>query len=406
MGKQRRPRLLVLASTYPRWAGDVEPGFVHELTKRLAVDFDVIVIAPHAPGAAREEDLDGVRVLRYRYAPVRFETLVNNGGIVTNLRRARWKWILVPTFILMGFWGAWRLTRRWRPDVVHAHWLLPQGLVAALLAGLISPAPSLVVTSHGADLFALRGRLLDALKRFVVRHAETVTVVSTTMRDELVRIGIARDRIRVQPMGVDLDGSFTPDPRVIRAPHKLLFVGRLVEKKGLRHLIDAMPYILSQHPSASLVVAGFGPEEAARREQAARLGVSGHVSFIGAVPQADLPDLYRSAAVFVAPFVRAESGDQEGLGLVLVEAAGCGCQVVTSDLPTVHDVFEDSQVRLAEAGSPASLTEAVSAALSAPRSIEESERVRASLVARFDWRVVAARYASILAGSEMQAPRH
>src|ERR1700735_2418201 len=99
-----RSTLLVLASTYPRWRGDPEPGFVHELAKRLTDQFHVIAIVPAAPGAAAREILDDVEVIRYRYAPHRFETLVNDGGIVTNLRRHRWKVLLVPPFVLAQAW--------------------------------------------------------------------------------------------------------------------------------------------------------------------------------------------------------------------------------------------------------------------------------------------------------------
>ena len=98
-----RPRLLVLASTYPRWQGDAEPGFVHQLARRLVGAFDVAVLCPHAAGAPTDEEMDGVRVKRYRYAPSRFETLVNDGGIVTNLRRNPVKWLLVPGFLLGQF---------------------------------------------------------------------------------------------------------------------------------------------------------------------------------------------------------------------------------------------------------------------------------------------------------------
>ena len=78
-----RPVLLVLASTYPRWADDHEPGFVHELARRLTDRFRVLALVPHSPGSSTRETLDGVEVIRYRYAPGRLETLVNDGGIVT-----------------------------------------------------------------------------------------------------------------------------------------------------------------------------------------------------------------------------------------------------------------------------------------------------------------------------------
>lgn len=394
---QRRV-LLVLASTYPRWPGDPEPGFVHELSKRLASRFRVIVLGPHAPGAKTREVLDGVEVVRYRYAPERWETLVNDGGIVTNLKRARWKLLLVPGFVLGQAWAAWRLMRRERVDVIHAHWLVPQGLIAALLQWLPGRRVPYVVTSHGADLYALKGRGLDALKRFVARRSSAATVVSSAMRERLAALGVPAAHIHVLPMGVDLSGCFTPDPSVQRSQHEILFVGRLVEKKGLRHLINAMPRVLERVPDAFLTIAGFGPEEAALRQQVHALGLAAKVRFLGAVPQAELPALYRRAALFVAPFVQAESGDQEGLGLVLVEAIGCGCPVLAGDVPAVAEVLGSNTADLTvQAWDAEALTTRMVAVLCSPMAAyKQAEQLRADCQLRFDWRAVGGRYSKLL----------
>src|SRR3546814_12725762 len=98
------------------------------------------------------ETLDGVEVIRYRYAPGWLETLVNDGGIVINLKRSKWKCLLVPGFVLAQAWGAWRLIRRERVDVIPAPWLLPQGWVAAMLRFMPGPIVPFVVTSHGAEI--------------------------------------------------------------------------------------------------------------------------------------------------------------------------------------------------------------------------------------------------------------
>ncbi|MDB5973823.1 MAG: hypothetical protein JWR07_583, partial [Nevskia sp.] len=254
-----RPSLLVLASTYPRWRGDSEPGFVHELCRRLTGSFKVIAVVPSSPSAAAHELLDGVEVFRFRYAPRRLETLVNDGGIVANLRRNPWKLMLLPSFVVGQAWLAARLFRRFRFAAVHAHWLIPQGLVAAWLCRK-RRAPFLV-TSHGADLFALRGRGFEIAKRLVIRRAAALTVVSTAMRDELERLGADSSKVSVAPMGVDLRDRFTLSNTAQRSAHQILFVGRLVEKKGARYLVEAMPMVLRQHPQARLSIAGFGPEQ-------------------------------------------------------------------------------------------------------------------------------------------------
>ena len=392
----RRPRLLVLASTYPRWKGDPEPGFVHELARRLTSEFDVTVLGPHAPGAAPDENLDGVHVVRYRYAPARFETLVNDGGIVTNLRRHPLKWLLLPGFIGGQIWHAWRLVRRWEPDVLHAHWLIPQGLVIALLGRISRHWGPYLVTSHGSDLFGLRAKPWQAVKRFVSRKAAAITVVGSVMRDELAGIGVDSRKVHIEPMGVDLVQRFSPDPSTPRTKDQLLFVGRLVESKGVHHLIDAMPAIRLQRPAARLDIVGFGPQEAALRVLVKRRGLSDCVRFLGAQPQQALPSFYRRSALFVAPFTE---GAKEGLGLVLVEAAGCGCPIVAGAVPGVRDVVGSGEdVWLVPPGEVEALAAACIDALrrDSAEAQARAERLRSTLLARFDWSARSACYRDLL----------
>jgi glycosyltransferase involved in cell wall biosynthesis len=393
-----RPRLLVLASTYPRWPGDPEPGFVHELAKRLAAGFEVTLLGPHAPGAKPRERMDGVEVVRYRYAPERLETLVNDGGIVTNLKRSRWKWLLVPSFVLAQAWVAWRLLRQRRIDVVHAHWLLPQGLIAALLQSLPGRKVPFVVTSHGADLYALRGGVLDAAKRFVLRRCAAATVVSSAMLDRLRAIGAPTGKVSVLSMGVDVSGRFRPDPGVERRADEILFVGRLVEKKGVAHLIRALPRVLAQRPSVRLAIAGFGPCEAQLRGESQAAGVAAHVDFLGALPQSRLPELYQRAGVFVAPFVRAGSGDQEGLPVALMEAIACGCPILAGDVAGLHDLLgEHAHAVVFDPFDEAGLADRILATIADPQAAgERALRMGASVRRRFDWDAIAGGYGAIL----------
>jgi len=386
-----------LTSTYPRWADDSEPGFVHELCHRLVDNFDVRVVGPHAPGALNQETMDNVEIRRYRYAPVRLQTLVNDGGIVTNLKRQPWKWLLLPGFLLGQLWTTWRQIRRWRPDVVHAHWLIPQGLTAALICLLVRDNPPLLVTSHGTDMNGLRFWPMPGLKRLVIRQAAGATIVSSGMLSAMKGQGLCTDRVAIEPMGADLKTRFTPDNGISRSSHELLFVGRLVEVKGVRFLIAAMPEIIENHPGARLTVAGFGPEERNLRKQAQSLGIRHKVRFIGAVPQKRLPELYRRAAVFVAPFVETSGGHQEGLGLVTIEAIGCGCLAVVSDLPATRDVIEDDAFRFTPA-SVEGIAKSISKALAMSPDHREhvAKAQRKNVVPRFDWQARAASYGQLL----------
>lgn len=400
-----RPKLLVLASTYPRWRDDVEPGFVHELARRLADTFDVSVLCPHARGALERECMDGVNIIRYRYAPECLESLVHNGGIATNLRRSRWKLLLIPSFVACQVFNAWRASRSLGIDVIHAHWLVPQGCVAALLRILPGLRIPFVATSHGADLFALRGKFFDWMRRYVAGQAQRLTVVSNAMLAAIQ--GASRHaRVDVVPMGTDLQCRFVV-AQGARLPHEILFVGRLVEKKGLRHLIEALPFILDEIPQASLDVVGFGPEENILKQRVETLGLQQRVRFHGGLPQAALAQLYQRAAVFVAPFVASSSGDQEGLGLVMVEAIGCGCPVIAGDVPAVHDVLGNWPQCLIVPTEPRQLAAKVLSVLRDPvNAAALAIRIREDVKSRLDWQAVTRAYTDILMSALANGERH
>jgi len=383
--------LLVLSSTYPRWRGDTEPGFVHELARRLVDRFDVTVITPHAAGAARREKMDGVFVRRFRYAPVRLETLVHHGGMLTNVRRSPWKWLLVPWFLLGQGMALLGVLRCWRPEVVHAHWFLPQGWLAACMVGKVP----LLVTSHGADLFGLRGRIAARMRRHVIHRAAALSVVSEAMRRRVLE-EVPGVCARVMPMGVDCEGRFFPDTSM-RDIDTLLFVGRLVEKKGLRHLIAAMPAILESRLGVTLDVIGSGPCRAELDGQVAALGLQEHVRFLGGLAQDDLPRHYRRATLLVAPFVEADNGDQEGLGLVVAEAMACMCPVLVGDVAAVQDLVSEATGVRVDASNRDVLASAIVSLLQDPSRRDRLARQACRHVLQnYAWSGVADRYAQLL----------
>ncbi len=386
---QPRPRLIVLSSTYPRWPNDPEPAFVHELAKRLVDRFEVVAVVPHAPGTAADEMMDGVRVLRYRYGPAALETLVQDGGMMTHLRQSPWKWLLVPGFLILQWVSARRLLVP--GTIVHAHWIVPQGLIARCL-----PCPYMV-TSHGADMFMLRSPFAMAIKRSVLARARAFTVVSRALQ-QCARDSLNAGSAVVRSMGVDLKHRFTPDRSTARDRYEILFVGRLVEKKGIDTLLRAMPEVVRRHPRVKLTIVGHGPLRHVLGVTASDLGVESHVRFVGSVAQEALPALYRRAAVFAAPFILSRSGDQDGLGLTVVEALGCGCPVIVGAVPATDDIIAEARsVRPIAPGDAGALATALNEVLEDPTAAAVAAAIdRNALVARFDWESVADEYAEML----------
>ena len=423
----RRPRLLVLSSTWPARGADGQwhgPVFVRELAQRLTTWFDVCVLVPHRAGLPLLEQDEGLQVQRYRYAPAALQQLAYGAGIAAQLREARWRWLLVPGFLLAQVLAIRRLRRTWPADVVHAHWLIPQGVAAAVAASLSLPggrmAPPLACTCHGTDIFGFNGGAAQYLKRFALRRTPALAVVSHGLASALTtRLGqVGEERPpAILPMGVDLQSRFVPRasappvagtagalPAATRDPLAgqgfVLFVGRLIPFKGVEVLIDAAARLVRQRPDLQVRIAGQGPLRAALEARVARQGLQHCVAFLGAVPQQALPALYQAAAVCVVPSVRTAEGHEEALGLVMVEALGCGCPVIGSDLPGMADVLQHEQTALTfPAGDAHALAGALDRLLGDPALADRlAQQGRAHALQGFDWPVVAARYAGWLGG--------
>jgi glycosyltransferase involved in cell wall biosynthesis len=174
----------------------------------------------------------------------------------------------------------------------------------------------------------------------------------------------------------------------------------------LVHLIDALPAVLARRPATLLTIAGFGPEEENLRGQARRLGIADRVVFTGAMQQRALPDLYRRAALFVAPFVRDASGNQEGLPVVLMEAIGCGCPIVVGNVAGLGDLLGEALRDVCvDPADPHALAAAILAALDDPMTARtRAETLRRLAIGKVDWNIIAAAYTRVLSAVSRTQP--
>lgn len=386
--------ILVLTSTYSRWKDDTEPKFVDNLCQNMARGHRVHVVAPHAKGIPTSEVLDGIPVFRFRYCLESWQTLAYNGGILPNLKSNRLRLLLVPLFIASQLLLVIRLVRKYHYDVIHAHWIIPQGLVAILARPLARSRPSVVVTSHGGDLFALQGSLLARLKKWITRRADALTVVSNVMRHKAVAMGLKDERsIRSIPMGVESGGSFVP-PAQNAVRKDLLFVGRLVDKKGVEYLLRALPEILAHHPDTKLTVIGDGPLRSALMRICSELGVAESVTFTGSLTNRDIPPYVQSCAIAIFPSVVTDSGDQEGTPVAIMEAMACACPVIVSDYPGARDIIQpDANGLLVEQKHPGQIAQAVNRLLG-DTALRQAlgEAGRRYVEQTYDWTIISAKF--------------
>jgi glycosyltransferase involved in cell wall biosynthesis len=358
-------RVLVVATTFPRWTGDSEPRFVFDLSRRLAKKVRLWVLAPHAPGARLREEMDGVTVLRFPYFfPKSAQTLCYEGGILPKLKTRPWACIQLPFFLLSLFFAIWQAVRQHRINFIHCHWIIPQGGFVAFLSA-IKKIPY-ILTAHGGDVFAFSDNpIVATLRKYALSGCKQCLVNSHATLDAIQPVA-PDTRFGLIPNGIDVE-QFNEKHRDDQLKKELqvegvliLGVGRFVEKKGFKYLIEAMPSILQQHPTARLALIGFGPEENRLKQQAQTLNLGDKVLFPGAKSGAALARFYASADIFVGPSIVVSGGDTEGQGVVFLEAMASKTAVVATRVGGITDMIRDGDTGLlAPEKNPAALAHAI-----------------------------------------------
>jgi glycosyltransferase involved in cell wall biosynthesis len=377
-------RVVFLAHSYPRHDSDVAGSFLLRLARALGeTGVEVRVVAPSADGLEAREELGGVPVMRYRYAPRRLETLAYTGTMADAVRETWAARAALGGLLAASAVATRRAVRAWRADIVHAHWWFPGGAAAA--APGASAGRPVVVTLHGSDVRLARA-LAPARAAYarVAGRAAGVTAVSSYLCAESREMAPAVP-CEVAPMPVAAD-LFSPP--LINAPRRgVLFVGRLTAQKGVDALLRATALGAFDAP---LTVCGDGPEEAPLRALAASLGIAARVRWLPAQPQPQLADLYRSAAVVAMPSV------EEGLGLVAVEAGMCETPVVGFRSGGLVDVVRDGQTgALVPPGDTAALAHAIAAFVNDPARARDAGGRARSAAAPFTPAAAAARYRAV-----------
>jgi colanic acid/amylovoran biosynthesis glycosyltransferase len=316
-------KIVVLTTSYPRHAEDTVGRFIADAVERVrAAGVDVTVVSP---------------------ADFRHFGIAYGHGVLGNLRRAPWKYLLLPLFFLSYARAARRAATG--ADLVHAHWL--QSAIVARLTGR-----PYVVQLWGSDLAMGWGR-------WGLRRARAVICPSTALADEARKLGA--DRVEVIPSGVDLPREVGEEAD----PPEVLYAGRLSLEKGVLELVEAARGL-------NLVVAGDGP----LRDQVPEA--------LGFIPPSELAGFYARAAVVVCPSHR------EGFGVACLEAMAHGRPVVASAVGGLLDLVVDGETGIhVPPGDVAALRAAIERLLAdreLRRRMGEAGRRRAA--ERFSWEAV------------------
>lgn len=349
-----RQRVVMVASSYPRFPGDTVGTFMEPIARGLAArGHEIHMVLPWHPRWTRPPREDGVTFHLFRYAPLARLNVFGYAGALEADERLRGAAIAAAPLAAAAGWRAARsVAQAIDATIVHGHWVVPGGVIAAAAAG----SRPLVISLHGSDVFVAETHAaVGRAARWAFGRAAYVTACSEDLRQRAIGLGADRSRSRTIPYGVDA-ARFAPDPDArarVRATWGLapdaevvLGVGRFVRKKGFEYLIDAVARLAPARPRLRLVLAGGGDLLAELEGRIAAHGIAERARLPGVLLQDEVAAALAAADVCVVPSVKEPSGNVDGLPNVVLETLASGTPLVASPAGGIGAVVRDGDTGL------------------------------------------------------------
>lgn len=337
-------KILEITHYFPPHVGGVEK-FVHNLSKDLiSLGYEITVLTTWRPGDTYNDQLNGIRVIRHKPWCTIFRNPITPG-------------MLSPKLNIQEY------------DLIHAHVYYSFATIAAVKLKRVYKKP-LVITCHGNLISG--NKMFDCIEpiytksigKFLLLNADCITIMSESEKKRLIGIGINNNKLFYLPNVIDLHkwGKYKKnlglpfDQKFFEENKIILFVGSIIERKGVDYLIKALPLIYERIPNAFCVFVGDGDFMRQAKQLINEFNISNRVFFTGQLESQRLAEYYSVADVYVLPSLA------EGLPTTMMEAAAFSKPLVSTNINGVRDHFSDVAI-LVEPRNTQSLADAIVAVL-------------------------------------------
>ncbi len=393
-----KTRLLILTSSYPSVSDVVSQSFMTDLAESLSKkNIDVFVICPHLSGLPHREERNTITIIRFPYWFIPSgQKLCATGGITSSLNTSLLAYMQLIPFCICQFLIALRTIKRERIDIIHSHWILPQGMIGALIR-MITGIPH-ITSIHGTDIHLVHTRkVFHPFMKMIAYYSQYITANSShTHRLFMEVISSTQTKTAIIPMGIHPE-QFSGQSYVKKKKRiTILFVGRLIQWKGVTYLIHAIKLVISRGWDVHLNIIGNGPEKEELQQFTHTLGIPSNVHFLGNMERKQLLSQYKNADLFVLPSI-VYKNQTEGLGVVLLEAMASGVPVIGSNIGGIPDIIKDDvNGLLVPPGDPQALADAIIRILKNPDLAERFRKAGQETVRdRFSWDVITDQFVEV-----------
>lgn len=336
-------KICMLTTSFPAYSKGYQSPFVYRLARSIVKkNIDLNVIAPfYRISRKKYEVMDGIKVHRFQYLPLRYQSLTEKGGLPSNFKKRFSGKIEILFYITAFFIKSLKIAPK--TDIIHCQWVL-SALVGLPFRALYTKP--LILTLRGADAnMSLNNFFLKKIFTFVLKHCDCVVSNNKYVARLVSGLNIRlKSKIKVISNGVDLDIFKPRDKQDIRKKLGLplnkriiLFTGWLIERKGVTYLISAVEKIIKQKKDVLFIILGDGQLKEELLTKVKYLKIENYIKFVGPKPPEEIPYWMSAADIFILPSL------SEGMPNVVMEAMASGLPVIATSVSGTPELIEDGK---------------------------------------------------------------
>jgi len=318
-----------------------------------------------------------------------------------NLKRSHLAKLEVLPFLISELLLTLFLVIKNKIEIINSHWIIPQGFIGALAKKIVKVKKH-IVTIHAGDIsFLERLPFKRQIFAFIIKNSDFLIFVSRYGKNRLKNIVLPNlmeefeRKTKIIPMGIYIKNfQRNNNHHYVKT---LLFIGRLVEKKGVKYLLRSIPLVRNKIPDIKLTIVGDGPSREGLENLAKKSAITDYVDFVGFKTGQEKINYFASSSILVVPSIQTRRGDVEGLPVVIMEGMAAGKPIVASNVGGISEIVKENKNGfLVKPESPTQLAEKIVCLLNHPEMAKQMGEASLLLVKNYDWKLIGVQYASII----------